>query len=192
VDYAVSLSAVLALVGVWLGSLLSARSVDRAARREEAYRWRDMRRACYGAFIGSVRDLQAYVTGTDSQVTITLSPADGKLVPSFDASGLLHRQRLDACYADVQLLARDDEVIRAATILYRLVYRLVIARGVYGRVIPDEVSDPLWEAEREFINISRRDLTLSPLAGELFPAAAHLDGLDERLRRDYEASTAPV
>lgn len=188
-EVSVIVSVVGALAGVVLGGALAARGQARMWSREELRRWSSERRATYGRFVTTARQFRGYLAGTDVNIGVVRAPDGVGLVPHFEPFGTEHRQRLDAAFIDVQLIGTDAAVV-AAEAVYRISFRVAVARGIHGRIIPDWVGERFSAAERAFVNTVRQELGLRPLTDPPYQPTSALQELDSMLRQDFEALAA--
>lgn len=160
-------SSLVALLGVWLGAALSARSRERAWAQERRERGRESRQSVYAAFLVAMRQYIAYVTGPDAEVTVVTHSAQGYPMPVLAGEGADLYRVTESAYAELQLAALHQETVNKAHLLARAGRRIAVAvaQADQSPLPIDERKRRYWEIEREFVNQVRRELDL-PAIGD--------------------------
>jgi hypothetical protein len=199
VEIGLLLSPLVALLGVWLGGLLTARTQERAWRQEESRRWCDTRLATYGEFVATIRDFRTWVLRPDARIDALRHPDGLRVVPSFGSDDSPAYQRIESSLAQVKMVAADQRTVDAALHHMRIARRFAVARSIYGITdIPAKLWVRLFSTELEFVNSARAELGLSTVDSRVYPqqiidpvAGAELVDLD-RILWDAHAARFPA
>ena len=122
----------------------------------------NIRLKAYTEFLGAVREYVAFTLNPDARITAVPRPRDpGDLMPSFDSEGAPYRERLESTKTAPRLVAGRPELVRESSALVRQARLLASARaGTTVDAMPSERFDALWQAERQFIDAARAELSL--------------------------------
>ena len=122
----------------------------------------NIRLKAYTEFLGAVREYVAFTLNPDARITAVPRPTEpGDLMPFFDAEGGRYRERLESTKTSLRLVAGRPELVRESSTLVRQARLLAAARaGADVDALPAERFDALWQAERQFIDAARAELSL--------------------------------
>lgn len=156
-------TALVTLLGVALGGVLSVRNADRSWRRNHTQQWRDIRLTAYGDFVSAIRQYFVFAVDPDTRV---LSMTRGNLpsdpIPIFGEAGRLYNEKLDATMLSVRLVSEHLKTVTAANELVRRARLLAAARATYSiDELPGELFDCMLRAQYEFVQVARLELGLS-------------------------------
>jgi hypothetical protein len=159
----VSVTAVTTLIAAALGGWLTLRAQDRLWRRDHHRQWRDIRLATYTDYLTAFREYVAYVLRPTTRVVAVPRPREpNDLMPFFDETGSVYKERLEATKTAVRLIAGQPGVVRASNAMVR--YARLLAADRAGSdvdaIAPDRF-EQLWSAEREFVLAARAELGLA-------------------------------
>jgi hypothetical protein len=178
------LGPVAALLGVAVGGLLSFRSQDRAWRREDLQRLRNDRQQAYARMAAAAREYRSYAMRRDAVIEIVSHPDGVRLIPLFGNDGTHFKQALESAYAELKLVAVDQEIVGTAAMLARMMRRCAVARVLHdGGLVGEKIDTAIWTAERAFIDTARRELGLGDLHGPGAPFDLAL--IDQALRAKF-------
>ncbi|PRY33194.1 hypothetical protein [Pseudosporangium ferrugineum] len=162
-----TLSPLVALVGVWVGGRLALRTQRASWDRADQQHWRDTRQAAYTEFLGSLRDYRSYIGRTTTRIGVRKHADGRRLMPEFEPSGSEHMQRLDAAFAQLQLVSPDQATVEAARFAARVSRRTAVAKGLNDTAaIPYEFDVQFWDAQLAFVNAVRSEFGLPPVSND--------------------------
>ena len=159
------LSPLIALLGVWIGGRLTLRTQRASWERADQQHWRDMRHAAYTEFLGAIRDYRSYIGRSSTKIGARKHTDGLRLMPEFEPSSSHHIQRLDAAFAQVQLVSPDQGTVDAARRAARISRRVAVAKALEeSAVIPYEFDLQFWEAQLAFVNAVRLEFDLPTIS----------------------------
>jgi hypothetical protein len=166
--WTVFVTASAALLGVGLGALLQVHRDKRSWQREHAQHWIETRLDIYKEFIVAHREYLAYVMQESTQIKATAHPHLTERMPIFDAEGRLIRQRQEAAFTALRLVAVGQDTERAMARLVTAARQVACARADHSdpKNVDSELFVTAQRFERQFINSARKDLGLQPLKRE--------------------------
>jgi hypothetical protein len=161
----VAATATATLLAVLIGGWLTVRGQDRLWKRDHARQWRDIRLARYLDFLSAFREYVAYVLQPSAKVIAVprqRSPHD--LMPFFDETGTRYKERLESAKTAVRLVSATPELAEACSSMTQHARSLAASRAANSvDAVPSDIFDPLWNAERRFVNLARAELGLGEL-----------------------------
>jgi hypothetical protein len=186
-NYFAILSSIVALIGVWIGGRLAFRTQEKGWKQAESQRWRDLRQATYGDFLGAVRRYRTYVGRSEKHFELAPYEDGIRLSPRLDEQGMVHKQALDAALAQVEFVAQDQQTASAARTLVSMARRTLVAKTIYGsKTVPDRVDDMFWHSELAFVNAIRAEVGLASLVQDAYDDP--MKTLDRELFDAYRSS----
>jgi hypothetical protein len=184
VDILASLSPLAALIGVWIGGQLTLKTQRASWERAERQHWRDTRQVAYTEFLGAIRDYRSYIGRTTTTIGVRQHADGRRLMPEFEPSGSQHIQRLDAAFAQVQLVSPDQTTVDAARFAARVSRRTAVAKALNNSSsIPYDFDVQFWDAQLSFVNAVRAEFSLPAVSN-----AGHHDTqeIDRLMIRKFE------
>ncbi|HEU5472726.1 MAG TPA: hypothetical protein VFV67_18925 [Actinophytocola sp.] len=156
-----------ALIGVWIGGVLSSRSQRETWQREQERRERDAIRAAGGGYVAAARRFVSYVKDLNTEITI---------VPHLGSAGPIHvlqdptfHLELESASAEVLLVVRSAETVQSARNLRTTLFALAVARANNpDGVVGDKGLAGLRAAEAAFVNAARAELGAPALTSGLY------------------------
>lgn len=157
-----AITAVVTLLGVFLGGWLSVRNQERLWRRDHARQWRDIRLAAYNDFLTAYRQYFAFVLDPAARVThVERRELPDEPLPYFDEHGRPYKERMDSTLMVVRLVSERAETLEALNALVMAVRAVASARSTHAADdIPQERFNQMWEAQRAFLMAARNELGL--------------------------------
>jgi hypothetical protein len=158
------ITAAVALLGVFLGGLVSFRNQDRLWWRDHARQWRDVRLAAYQELLSAHRQYIAFTLEPTAKISAVPHPhLPGHLMPFFDEAGRPYKENLETAMMAVRLISEDQQTVDACTELVRRARQVAAARATHNA--SDYLTEPfqeLWAAEKVFMAAARQELGLTP------------------------------
>lgn len=156
-----------ALIGVWVGAVLSARGQQRMWERERDQRELEAVRKACGDYVAATRRLTAYLKDPNTTVR-TVDDHDARSVIPITAEPSFHLS-LEEASAAVLLVVRDSATIERARELRAALNDLAVLRADHpGTHLPLGALGVIRQAEAAFVNAARAELGAQPLAVGLY------------------------
>lgn len=164
------ITAVVALLGVVIGGLLTVRNQERSWQREHSRQWRDIRLAAYNDFLAACRQYIAFTLESTAKIKAVPHPRHaGQLMPFFDEAGRPYKERLESTFVAARLVSELQETVEKLFDVMNAARPIASARATMSEAdVPSEYFNSLWLAERAFLTAARRELGL--------PAISHATG----------------
>ncbi|MFF2436999.1 hypothetical protein ACFVU4_22940 [Streptomyces sp. NPDC058107] len=160
-----AITAMVTLLAVALGGVLSVRNSDRSWHRDHAQKWRDIRLEIYGEFLSAYRQYMICALDPNSQVLgMERANLPSDPIPIFDETGRPYKEKLDATLMSVRLVSERPETVIAVNQLARAVRRLAASRVNHGvDDLPGELFESTFRAQHDFVRAVRLELGLSEI-----------------------------
>ena len=156
-----AITAVAALLGVFLGGWLTVRNQERQWKREHARQWRDIRLAAFSEFIAAYRQYVAFALEPTANITVVPHPRFPEMMPFFDDVGRPYKEKLESAITAVRLVCEKPDTKNAAAAVVAAVRQIAAARATSSA---DEVGqaqfDRLWAGQLAFRNAARAEVGL--------------------------------
>jgi hypothetical protein len=163
-----------ALLGVFLGGMLTFRNQERAWAREHRRQWRDVRLEASIAFVAATRAMLVYLSSPAAAITTAPHPRrPGEMIPYFDEVGRQLREEMEAAITKIRLVAHSLETARAAHVVVVDLRLLAVGRAAHGHDdVPDELFVRFWASQQQFLTAARAEVELAELPdpGTVSPA----------------------
>src|SRR5689334_14485791 len=101
----VAASSVLALLGVWLGSVLASRAQERMWQRERRQRLDEVRRQAFVTFMAAARRYRSFVMDPSACIENVPHPTDGSPLPLLGEGARPYKDDYESAWSNVLLLA---------------------------------------------------------------------------------------
>lgn len=178
-------TAIVALVGVALGGVISTRNQERTWQREHERHWRDLRLHEYAEFKGAVRSMVAYIVDPSAKVLAKPHPRRSEeMVPIFDEIWKPFRERLEVAETRIRLVAVSQLTTECAQEVVIDTRVLAAARSTCAHdEIPDNLFVQLWASLEAFTNAARVEFGLDEINDWTVPESARREALRRRSRR---------
>jgi hypothetical protein len=157
-----AITAVVTLLGVFLGGWLSTRNQERLWHRDHARQWRDIRLSAYNDFLAAYRQYFAFVLDPAAKVTrVERRELPDEPLPYFDEHGRPYKERMDAALMVVRLVSEHPETLEALNTLVMAVRAVALARSTHAaEAIPQNLFNQMWAAQQTFLMAAREELGL--------------------------------
>ena len=156
-----------ALVGVWLGGVLTSRTQRHAWHREQDRREREAIRSACSAYVAAARRFASYVKDVNTEITAVPNPESGE--PIHVVKDVSFHLELETASAEVLLVVRTAGTVQHARTLRNALGSLALARAERpGAALPRERLADIRAAEIAFINAVRAELGTPALTGGLY------------------------
>ena len=156
-----------ALIGVWIGGVLSSRTQRETWQREQERRERDAIRAACGSYAAAARRFVPYVK--DLNMEITIVPHRGPAGPIHVLQDASFHLEFESASAEVLLVVRTAETVQSARNLRTTLFALAVARANNpDGFIGDQGLAELRAAEAAFVNAARVELGSPALTSGLY------------------------
>lgn len=162
------ITAVVALVGVLLGSRMSFRNQDRLWWRDHERQWRDIRLSTHNDFLSAYRQYVAFTLEPTANITSVPHPrVPGEQMPFFDEIGRPYKENLEAAFTAVRLVSELRQTVNACVGVVIGARQIAAARAEHSeRDLPSEPFQELWSAEQAFLVAARKELGLTAMSRE--------------------------
>lgn len=160
------ITAVVALLGVVIGGLLTVRNQERSWRREHSRQWRDIRLAAYNEFLAACRQYIAFTLEPTAKITAVPHPRHpGQLMPFFDEFGRPYKEKLESTFVAARLVSDLQETVDTLFAVVNAARPIAAARATMREgEVPSEYFNELWLAERAFLAAARKELGLTAIS----------------------------
>ncbi|UNC11848.1 hypothetical protein [Mycolicibacterium holsaticum] len=154
-----------ALFGAGLGAWIPVFRDKRTWQREHEKHWRDTRLEVYKEFLVAHREYLAYILLDGTKIRAAEHPRLQEMMPFFDEEGRPVRQRQEAAFTALRLVAMSQETEDTLVKLVKAARQIACARA--GGRQPKDIDSKLFATasmyEQEFIDSARREMGLPPL-----------------------------
>lgn len=154
-----------ALLGAGIGAWIPFFRDKRAWQREHEKHWQDTRLETYKEFLAAHREYLAYVMLDSTKVQARKHPRLDELMPFFDGEGRPVRQRQEAAFTALRLVAMEQQTEEAMVRLVTGARQIACARATTQD--PKDINSELFALtsryEQEFINAARSEMGLPTL-----------------------------
>jgi hypothetical protein len=156
-----------ALLGVWIGGVLSSRTQRETWQREQERRERDAIRGACGCYVAAARRFASYIKDLNTEITVV--PHPGPAGPIHVLQDPTFHLELESASAEVLLVVRAAETVQSARNLRTTLFALAVARANNpDGFIGDKGLAELRVAEAAFVNAARAELGAPRLASSLY------------------------
>lgn len=146
-----------ALLGVWLGTMMSARAQDRAMRQDQERQAAEVKRAAYVSHLTALRAYLVYVTSHAGEISVIRDQGGNPTRPSFSGRGHDVREAVETTYTALQLVAAEQETVNQAHLVSRAARRIAVAAAEHDPQLGQKLLI-FWELERKLVNQLRKEL----------------------------------
>ncbi|MGW4125995.1 hypothetical protein [Nocardia sp. NPDC004711] len=157
-----AITAVAALLGVFLGGWLTIRNQERQWQREHARQWRDIRLKAYNDFTSAYRLYVAFALEPTASITAVPHPRHrDRTMPFFDEIGRPYKEQLESATMAFRLVCQSPDTYQECGRIVNRARQIAAARATHAPgQIPDELFHRLWAAQHAFLNAAREELGL--------------------------------
>jgi hypothetical protein len=157
-----AITALVALLAVWLGGWLSTRNQDRSWGREHLRQWRDIRLTAYSEFLSAYREYVAFTGEPNVKITTAPHPRHpGELMPFFDERGTRYKEKFEATVTTARLVSEQPQTEAALMTLVRRARRVAAERATHSvETVPPEAFKELWDAQNQSVFVATARLEL--------------------------------